>query len=284
MPRRSVRRFVLEVLFLAGVAAAATVAELRPAGVIALMAIAWVVVALLEWTSWMDEPHYGRGLPPRYYVPQTALPPPRAVPQGYGYVPPRRPTVATPGPSPDDAPTFVEPADEWGVTLVDWPELEEQTMIVIPVEVGEPEPTQVVPLPPVLALEETVEHVLVFPDEEVPFEDEPTEEPSPEPHVAEVAAAAASAAAIVVSHSEPAPAVKAPTPEAEPEPEPVVLFAPARVEGVVLHRVDPLGGMSRSRFRLRRVSEGPAVEVDDGPPPDRKLSERVLEQAKAASE
>ena len=78
MPRRNVRRFVLEVLFLAGVAAALTVADLRPAAVIGLMAAAWVVVALLEWAAWLGEPHYGRGLPPRYYVPQVALPPPQA--------------------------------------------------------------------------------------------------------------------------------------------------------------------------------------------------------------
>ena len=65
MRRRGVRRFFFEVLFLAGVTVAATVAELRPAGVIVLLALAWVVVALLEWTAWLDEPHYGRGLPPR---------------------------------------------------------------------------------------------------------------------------------------------------------------------------------------------------------------------------
>ena len=53
MPKHSARRFLLEVLFLAGVAAALTYAELRPAAVIALMAIAWVVVALLEWTAWL---------------------------------------------------------------------------------------------------------------------------------------------------------------------------------------------------------------------------------------
>ena len=75
MGRRGFRRFVLEVLFLAGVAAALTVADLRPAAVIVLMVIAWVIVVLLEWTAWLDEPHYGRGLPPRYYVPHVALPP-----------------------------------------------------------------------------------------------------------------------------------------------------------------------------------------------------------------
>ena len=86
MPRHSARRFLLEVLFLAGVAAALAFAELRPAAIIALMAVAWVVVALLEWTAWLDEPHYGRGLPPRYYVPHVALPPPVAVEIGRAHV------------------------------------------------------------------------------------------------------------------------------------------------------------------------------------------------------
>jgi hypothetical protein len=99
MQRRGLRRFVLEVLFLAGVAAALTVADLRTAAVIALMAVALVVVWLFEWASWLDQPHYGRGLPPRYYVPHVALPPPRPVEQyrGGGY----------PVLEPDDAPTFV---------------------------------------------------------------------------------------------------------------------------------------------------------------------------------
>ena len=117
MPRRSIRRFALEVLFLAGVAAAATIAELRPAGVIVLLALAWAVVALLEWTAWLDEPHYGRGLPPRYYVPNTALPPPRAVVQGGASYPvprSRAPSAA------DDAPTFVASAAEWSTELADW--------------------------------------------------------------------------------------------------------------------------------------------------------------------
>src|SRR5215469_8379024 len=102
MPRHSARRFLLEVLFLAGVAAALTYADLRPAAIIALMAVAWAVVALLEWTAWLDEPHYGRGLPPRYYVPHVALPPPVGVDQ-------RQPAY----PILDDEPTFVASTQEW---------------------------------------------------------------------------------------------------------------------------------------------------------------------------
>ena len=119
MPKHSARRFLLEVLFLAGVAAALTYADLRPAAVVALMAIAWVVVVLLEWTAWLDEPHYGRGLPPRYYVPHVALPPPRAVEQGeeaYPVLPPY-----------DDEPTFVASTQEWAAGLAEWPEPASET-------------------------------------------------------------------------------------------------------------------------------------------------------------
>ena len=45
-----------------------------------------MIVAALEWVAWRDEPHYGSGLPPRYYVPQVNLPPAQPleqVPAGY---------------------------------------------------------------------------------------------------------------------------------------------------------------------------------------------------------
>jgi hypothetical protein len=127
---------VLEVLFLAGVAAALTVADLRPAAVIVLMAVALVIVWLFEWAAWLDQPHYGRGLPPRYYVPHVALPPPRPVEQyrGGGY----------PVLEPDDAPTFVASTQEWAAALGEWP-------------VAEQEDTQLVRLPPPMTeLDETV--------------------------------------------------------------------------------------------------------------------------------
>ena len=190
MPRHSIRRFVLEVLFLAGVAAAVTVADVRPAGVIVLMALAWVVVALLEWTAWLDQPHYGRGLPPRYYVPNTALPPPQPIVQRGAPFP--VPRARRPAPGTDDAPTFVAGAAEWSAELGAWPLLDapgEDTVVALP---GDGDEVRVVPLPP------------------------------------------------------------------------------------------PLAAPARSRFRLRRGREEHAVQVPDGPPPDRRIPERTLEQARAA--
>ena len=250
MPRRSIRRFALEVLFLAGVAAA--VDDRRAAaggGDRACWLLAWAVVALLEWTAWLDEPHYGRGLPPRYYVPNTALPPPRAVIQrGARYPAPRAGRMPS---ASEEAPTFAASAAEWSAGLADWPLLDpqegEQTAIAIPAEL-EPEPVRLVPLPPPLAGEETVVDL----------------EPADEESTAERAAAAAAAAV---------PAVR---------PDPAQLPAPVRVEAAALHRVDPLAAPGRRRLRLRRRPEEAMVRVPDGPPPDRQISEQVLEQARAA--
>ncbi len=259
MPRHSARRFLLEVLFLAGVAASLTYAELRPAAIVGLMALAWAVVALLEWTAWLDEPHYGRGLPPRYYVPHIALPPPLAVDQVEPY--PVLPPV-------DDEPTFVASTQEWG--LVEWPEVEaagvaEDTVAAPPTRSfleDEGVPVPVVPLPPPLPeIEETVAaDVLAVNDEE-------TEET--EDDVSVVAPAVAAAVAVPV---------QTPGPVRPPAPAPV-LAAPARVTGTAVHRVDPLTASGRRRlFSRRGGDESPAVEVLDGPPPDRRLPSRVVEQ------
>ena len=95
-------RFALEVLFLAALATGLALAELRPLEIVGVMAVGWVVVALLEWAAWRGEPHYGRGLPPRYYVPSTSLPPPQPLEQVYaGYPDPQR----------DEAPTWIASAE-----------------------------------------------------------------------------------------------------------------------------------------------------------------------------
>jgi hypothetical protein len=49
--RRSVPRLLLEVVFLIGVATAATVAELEAPAIAGLMAGSWVLVALIEWAG-----------------------------------------------------------------------------------------------------------------------------------------------------------------------------------------------------------------------------------------
>jgi hypothetical protein len=257
VPRHSARRFLLEVLFLAGVAAALTYADLRPAAIIGLMAAAWAVVALLEWTAWLDEPHYGRGLPPRYYVPHVALPPPVGVDQHE----PAYPVLAA-----DDEATFVASTQEWGVA--EWPDvaaaaLAEDTVVHPPPSLADDEGVTMVPLPPPIhEIEETIEADVLVPDEEEDTEDER----APMVETIEVAAAVAA----VVVEPERRPRVPAP---------PIELDMPARVSGTALHRVDPLRVSRRRRFFSRGADEGPVVEIRDGPPPDRKLPSRVLEES-----
>ena len=291
MRRRGLRRFILELVFLAGVAAAVTVAELRPAGVIAVMALAWIVVALLEWTAWLDEPHYGRGLPPRYYVPQVALPPSRAVEQGGARysVAPRpvaRPPVRRPEPDLDDAPTFERPAAEWTAEIEEWPVLDtsasEETMIAIPGAVDDDAPSAtdvkagIVPLPPVLGAEETVEHRFELEEEPPP----PAAEPEHE-GIDPLVVAAAAAAPLVAGTPMSAPEPSAPVPVRPVTRAP--LPAPVRVEAPTQHRLDPLASSGRRRFLIfKGGGEEITVEVADGPPPDRALPPSVLEQAKAA--
>ncbi len=264
MPRRNVRRFVLEVLFLAGVAAALTVADLQPAAVVGLMAAAWVVVALIEWAAWVGEPHYGRGLPPRYYVPQVALPPPRPVEQYRGGYP----VLGVH----DDEPTFVASTTEWAAELADWPGagptdgLEETEVSALE--------DRVVPLPPPIHEQETVAADFFLPEveEEAPSEaSEPEPEPAPVAAIADAVIGAALVEAAVPPVVEP---VRTPRPEAVPESAPP-LSLPPRPPSIVLHHVDPLAATGRGRFRRRRVVDVATVEVQDGPPPDRVLPSRL---------
>ncbi len=112
MPERRGTRFIVEVLFLAALATALVFAHLSAVEIVGVMAVGWLVVAALEWAAWRSEPHYGSGLPPKYYVPGVNLPPPQPleqVDQGY------------PGASRDDAPTWIASAALRAEVLGEWP-------------------------------------------------------------------------------------------------------------------------------------------------------------------
>jgi hypothetical protein len=81
VPDRRGSRFLLEVLFLLALAVGLTLADLAPLEIAGVMLIGWVIVAALEWAAWRGEPHYGSGLPPRYFVPRLNLPPPQPLDQ-----------------------------------------------------------------------------------------------------------------------------------------------------------------------------------------------------------
>jgi hypothetical protein len=111
MTDRRGSRFVLEVLFLLALTVALTLANLRPLEIAGIMLVGWVIVAVLEWAAWREQPHYGSGLPPRYYVPQVSLPPAQAlepVPAGY---PEAR----------DEAPTWIASPALRAEMLGEWP-------------------------------------------------------------------------------------------------------------------------------------------------------------------
>ncbi len=144
MSGRRIARLLIEAAFLAGLAALAGVARMRPDAVAGVMAFGWVVVALAEWASWLDRPHFGRGLPPRYYVPQVSLPPP--LPQGEPVRPrPRRPAdadepqtmIAPPPRSPaaaEEPETMIAAPQRWAPSLDEWPvidvdQLGEETLV-----------------------------------------------------------------------------------------------------------------------------------------------------------
>lgn len=113
MPERRASRFAVEVLFLVALAVGLTLANVEALWIAGVMLLGWLIVALIEWAAWRDEPHYGSGLPPRYYVPQVSLPPPRPLEQvGSGY-----PAAE----QRDEAPTWIASPALRAEVLGEWP-------------------------------------------------------------------------------------------------------------------------------------------------------------------
>jgi hypothetical protein len=147
-------RFVFEVLFLVALAAVLAVATVRPLIIVGVMAAGWALVAAVEWAVWRAQPHFGSGLPPRYYVPRINLPPPQALEQvRAGYPESHR----------DEAPTWIASAALRAEVLGEWPSAP---------EAPPPEQRAATPLPVIEAEPVAVEV------EEAP---EPEPEPEPEP-------------------------------------------------------------------------------------------------------
>jgi hypothetical protein len=113
VPERRASRFAVEVLFLVALAVGLVLAEAPPLLIGGLMLLGWLIVALFEWAAWRDEPHFGSGLPPRYYVPQVSLPPRRPLEQvGSGY-----PAAE----QRDEAPTWIASPALRAEVLGEWP-------------------------------------------------------------------------------------------------------------------------------------------------------------------
>jgi hypothetical protein len=174
MPDRRGSRFILEVLFLLGLAVALTLAQRGPLAIAGVMLLGWLIVAALEWAAWRNEPHYGSGLPPRYYVPSVNLPPAQPLEQvDAGYPDAQR----------EEAPTWIAPAALRAEVLGEWPHAapaREEPEVAV-----EADAVLALPLPPVAPDDDpwTVVALPAAPTGEA----EPEPEPEPEP-VAEIEA------------------------------------------------------------------------------------------------
>ncbi len=272
MPRRRAFRFTFEVLFLIAVTVALTIAELRPAVVAGVMLLGWLVVALFEWAAWLDEPHFGSGLPPRYYVPQVALPPAHPVDQ-----------VGSSYPDSDEREeevTWIDSPTAWGEVIEDWPVLDssaagEETEIAAP-DLIEAEPVaESTPVPEADLTSEfdlsILEDPVTAPEEAVP-EQEPEAQTEVEP-VAQLDAP--------IAPDGLAPLEQEPEQEPRAEPEPKLDVTPVAPGGVAVplaarHGIDPLAVPHGGLFRRRRGrSEGADIEVQNRPPAIRALPGRV---------
>lgn len=246
MADRRGSRFVFEALFLVALATALTLARLAALEIAGVMLLGWVIVAALEWAAWRGEPHYGSGLPPRYYVPTVNLPPAQPLEQvAAGY----------PAATRDEAPTWIAPASLRAEVLGEWP-----VAAPVALEEQEDEPAPV-PLPPPIALDEP--------------EPTPEPEPEPEPPAPEAPAPDVPAPVLPVSVDEPEPER-----EAEPEPEPRIDVVLARsAQGVARYSLDPLADpVPKRRFGRGGGERVPGVEVPARPERVRALPGRSTRQ------
>src|SRR4051794_18835721 len=143
-------RFVLEALFLVVLAVALALAKLQALEIAGIMLLGWFVVALLEWAAWRGEPHYGSGLPPRFYVPTVNLPPAQPLEQVQ---------VGYPRGNRDEEATWIAPAALRAEVLGEWPHasppvppaLEEEPVELPPTLLGDPLPPDPLRAEPLLA-------------------------------------------------------------------------------------------------------------------------------------
>jgi hypothetical protein len=236
VPDRRGSRFLLEVLFLLGLTVGLTLARLSPLQIAGVMLVGWVIVAALEWVAWRGEPHYGSGLPPRYYVPRVNLPPAQPLePVQTGY-----PEAAR-----DEAPTWIASAAMRDELLGEWPmsapmtEPVEAVEAIVPVQTTA-EPATTPAFDPWLVRELPAAPLGELEPEPQPEPAPVAMEPEPEPHV----------------EPEPEPQVE-PEPELEPGPEP----EPAAVEAVPEPELDVALAQSASgvaRYHLDPLADPPA--------------------------
>jgi hypothetical protein len=135
LPGRLGLRFALEAIFLVLLAIGAGLAELRPALIVLVMAVAWVLVALVEFTA-----ERIAASPTSYLLPAPA-PPEEGEPEQVFWPPPEERTVVAPPERPAE-PQAAEPEPEHKPDLEPEPEPEDEPL---PEQVLEPEPESLEP-------------------------------------------------------------------------------------------------------------------------------------------
>src|SRR4051812_6550763 len=110
MPAEIGPRFVLEAGFLILLAVVAGIAELSPALIVLVMAVGWLLVALIEYFAWRQSP--GFATVQRYAVAEGAAAAAAPAPQEMVEAPAPPPAPPTPPPAtpkPDVAPPDTDP-------------------------------------------------------------------------------------------------------------------------------------------------------------------------------
>src|SRR4051812_5366946 len=102
-------RFVVEAAFLILLAVGTGLADLKPRTIIIVMAVAWALVALIEWLTWRDAARYTEPPGPHAWRPDQ-LAPRRPDPYAQIVVPPRE--LVDVEPPPEDLTVIVPPAPE----------------------------------------------------------------------------------------------------------------------------------------------------------------------------
>jgi hypothetical protein len=137
LPGRLGLRFALEAIFLVLLAIGAGLAELRPALIVLVMAVAWVLVALIEFTA-----ERIAASPTSYLLPAPA-PPEEGEPEQVFWPPPEERTVVAPPQRPAE-PQAAEPEPEHKPELEPEPEPEPEDE-PLPEQVLDPEPASLEP-------------------------------------------------------------------------------------------------------------------------------------------
>jgi hypothetical protein len=135
LPGRLGLRFALEAIFLVLLAIGAGLAELRPALIVLVMAVAWVLVALVEFTA-----ERIAASPTSYLLPAPA-PPEEGEPEQVFWPPPEERTVVAPPQRPAE-PQAAEPEPEHEPEPEPEPEPEDEPRAE---QVLEPEPASLEP-------------------------------------------------------------------------------------------------------------------------------------------